>query len=59
MGQLGLQWIAACCLASLNDSGAVHRRKMAQTTTWLDGTTVEGVCAGGAERTSRCLEGGK
>ena len=56
MGRLSLQRTAAGCSASLGDSGAVHRRKMAQTTTWLDGLMTEAVCVDGATR--GCYPGG-
>jgi len=35
VGRLGLQRTAAGCSALLGNSGVVHRRKMAQATTWL------------------------
>jgi len=52
-GRLGLQRTAAGCSASLGGSGVVHRRKTAQTTTWLAGMMAEAVCAGGATRCCR------
>jgi hypothetical protein len=50
VGRLGLQRTVARCSASLGDSGAVHRRKMARTTTWFAGMMAETVCAGDATR---------
>jgi hypothetical protein len=53
MGELGLQRTTAGCSASFDNSGAIHRRKTSQTTTWLDSMTAEVVCVGGATRCCR------
>ena len=52
-GRLGLQRTAAGCSASLGDSGAIHRRKTARTTTCFAGMMAATVCAGGATRCCR------
>ena len=41
VGRLGLQRTATVFSTSLGDSGAVHRQKKMQTTTWLAGMMAE------------------
>jgi hypothetical protein len=43
VGRLGLQRTVAGCSALLSNSGVVHRRKMAQATTWLASMAAEAV----------------
>jgi len=43
VGRLGLHWTAAGCSALLGNSGVVHRRKMAQVTTWHASMAAEAV----------------